>query len=47
MAGTATAIIVPIVADLNNKKYGQVKQIPSTVLAASCVDNLFSIRKFS
>ncbi len=43
ISGVSPAVVVPLMIELKNKGLGESKNIPSTVIAASCIDNIVAI----
>jgi NhaP-type Na+/H+ or K+/H+ antiporter len=47
LAAVSPAVIVPSMLELKDKGYGKVKEIPTLVLAAASIDDVFAITLFS
>lgn len=43
VSGVSPAVVVPIMIDLKTKKLGESKNVPSVIIAASCLDNIVAI----
>ena len=47
LCGVSPAVVVPMMIDLQEKKIGIAKRIPTLVIAASCFDNIIAITGYS
>ena len=43
VSGVSPAVVVPLMIDLEKKRLGVAKNIPTLVIAASCIDNIVAI----
>ena len=47
MCGVSPAVVVPMMIELKEKDIGTRKNIPTLVIAASCLDNIIAITGFT
>ncbi len=47
MCGVSPAVVVPMMIELKEKEIGTRKNIPTLVIAASCLDNIIAITGFT
>lgn len=43
VSGVSPAVVVPLMIDLQDRKLGTDKNLPTLVIAASCIDNIIAI----
>ncbi len=47
ICGVSPAVVVPMMIELKEKGIGELKDIPTLVIAASCLDNIIAITGFT
>lgn len=47
MSGVSPAVVVPMMIELKEKEIGTNKNIPTIIVAASCLDNIVAITGFT
>jgi hypothetical protein len=43
ISGVSPAVVVPLMIELKQKGLGESKNIPTTIIAGSCIDNIVAI----